>query len=450
MTEKDIYQLIAQQQLNIPKNLHNFILNNYQDLGKQDIARIIELANVERENHSAYYTNDFIIQHIADNLPSFDDKEEITIIEPSVGAGNFLHCLFEKYKYKKKVKIIAIDINHHILDILGFLFNKERIPANFEIEFVCDDFIYFYPNQNIDLIIGNPPFTKLNQKILSKYKQCYSFSKDLKNLAGLFLEKALSEAEYVSLIMPKNILNTPEYQQTREKIKQCNVQHILDFGELGFKGVLIETVNILVKSTGTQDKIKIHSLPKKELIYQSANYIFDDNLPYWVIYRNTEFDKVFEQLTFDLFTVFRDRQITNSVTHSQKNDDCVRVLKSRNIDNTGENIVDITDYDAFINIDKLKNLSVYSYLDRDDVYLTPNMTYNPRVMPKPKGVVVNGSVAILIPKQKMVLNHKQLNYFASDEFRQFYKIARNYQTRSLNIDSHSVFWFGINRVEMGA
>lgn len=35
-------------------------------------------------------------------------------------------------------------------------------------------------------------------------------------------------------------------------------------------------------------------------------------------------------------------------------------------------------------------------------------------------------------------------YFSSDEFRQFYRIARNYQTRSLNIDKNSVYWFGIN------
>ena len=36
-------------------------------------------------------------------------------------------------------------------------------------------------------------------------------------------------------------------------------------------------------------------------------------------------------------------------------------------------------------------------------------------------------------------------YFSSDEFRQFYKIARNYQTRSLNIDNNSVYWFGIEK-----
>ena len=40
--------------------------------------------------------------------------------------------------------------------------------------------------------------------------------------------------------------------------------------------------------------------------------------------------------------------------------------------------------------------------------------------------VVNGSVAILIPKGNFQLSEKQMKYIASDEFRKFYKIARNF------------------------
>ena len=73
------------------------------------------------------------------------------------------------------------------------------------------------------------------------------------------------------------------------------------------------------------------------------------------------------------------------------------------------------------------------------------MTYKPRIIKKDKGYVVNGSVAILIPKEKNInLNEKQLNYISSDEFRNFYRIARNYQTRSLNVDKTSCYWFGVN------
>ena len=71
------------------------------------------------------------------------------------------------------------------------------------------------------------------------------------------------------------------------------------------------------------------------------------------------------------------------------------------------------------------------------------MTYNPRVMRKPKGVITNGSAAILIPKDKnMYLTDEELEYYSTNEYREFYRIARNYQTRSLNVDSNSVFFFG--------
>ncbi len=39
---------------------------------------------------------------------------------------------------------------------------------------------------------------------------------------------------------------------------------------------------------------------------------------------------------------------------------------------------------------------VTKYIDRDDVFLVPNMTYYPRMIRKPRGVLTNGSVAILI------------------------------------------------------
>ena len=75
------------------------------------------------------------------------------------------------------------------------------------------------------------------------------------------------------------------------------------------------------------------------------------------------------------------------------------------------------------------------------------MTYKPRLIEKPINTITNGSVAILIPKNGLRLSEKQLNYFTTNEYRKFYKIARNYQTRSLNIDSCSVYFFGILKEE---
>ena len=123
----------------------------------------------------------------------------------------------------------------------------------------------------------------------------------------------------------------------------------------------------------------------------------------------------------------------------------IRVIKARNISDDGSEILEIDGYDAYISQEKAESLGVFKFLNADNVYLTPNMTYYPRVIRKPKNTLVNGSVAILVPKQDMVLTNEQLRFFSTKEYRNFYWTARNHQTRSLNVDSCSVYFFGIKR-----
>lgn len=437
LNHSEIISIIEKENLYKAANLKNFVKREKERLELGFLSRIIELANNNRETHSAYYTNDFIIKDIIDLLPEFSDKDEIRIIEPSVGAGNFLPYLFAKYR-NKKVKLTLIDIDKDIIDILSLLY-EDKAPSNFEINFLCADFMSLNLN-NVDLLVGNPPFTRVSKKEIEKYNLT---NQDLRNLAGCFLEKSIKIAHTVSLIMPKNLLNTPEYSGLRDFILSKNVHSILDFGEKGFKGVLIETINIILSNSEQKKCVFIESKVKNQILNQDKNYIFDKNLPYWVIYRNAHFDSILNKMDLGVFDVFRDRQITKSILISQKNQSSIRVLRSQNISDDGCEVIDKDNYDCFIDKDVLQKLAVNKFIDNDFVYLTPNMTYNCRVMKKEKGYIVNGSVAILIPKYHFQLTEKQLLFFSSNEFREFYAVARNYQTRSLNIDACSCYWFGI-------
>ena len=255
----------------------------------------------------------------------------------------------------------------------------------------------------------------------------------------------MSNSDYVSLILPKNILNTPEFIDTRKLLKEKTIDYIHDFGEIGFKGVLVETVNLMVDTKSKRKSIIVKSITDSLVYKQKLSYISDEKLPYWVIYRNESFDNIYENMKFNIFDVFRDRQITtqNSTLENMRDcEDYVRVLKARNISDDGQEIVNIDTYDSYISLKELDRLSVKKFIDREDIYMTPNMTYKPRVAKKEKGYVVNGSIALLIPKNNEYLNDEQMRYFSTNEYREFYKIARNKQTRSLNIDKTSVFWFG--------
>lgn len=442
LTKKDIKEIIEKYDLNNTANLKDFLLENKENYSLSSLSSIIEYANSKRQQHSAYFTNKFIVQEIFENLPDFEE-EEISIIEPSVGAGNFLPFIFKKYECKKHVNLTVIDVDPNAIEALKILYDKNNVPNNFLMNFVCADFMDYSFNR-VNLIIGNPPFSKINGSYRNTLLKD-NMNKESTNLAEFILEKAILNSDYVSMIMPKNILNTPEFSSTRAWLKDFKIDSIIDFGENGFKGVLVETINLMIDSKGKPAYTKIISTTNNREMLQKSSYIFSQKLPYWIIYRDDFFDDVLKKMRFGIFDVFRDRQITNNNSFLDKTDKySVRVLKSRNILDSGE-IIKIEGYDSFIDKETLSKLTVKKYLDNDNVYLTPNMTYKPRLIKKEKGYVVNGSIAILIPKdENMTISSSQMNYIASDEFRTFYKIARNFQTRSLNVDKTSCYWFGIN------
>ena len=416
-----------------------FITENPLNLSNSALSRIAELSNTRRTDDGAFYTNKALITEMLKHLPD-TEKDEIRILEPSAGVGNFIPLIIKKFEGKKLI-IDMVDLDPCSTRISKVLMEKYGIPENVSINFITDDFLEHTFDARYDYVIGNPPFFKMKSgdKNLKKYQDA-AINKETTNICSFFLDKLVSLADYIAIVFPKFILNTPEFAISREYLSEKAIETIIDFGEKGFPGVLIETIAIFINNTARPKNTRVISMTRNTDIIQKQKYIFDSKLPYWLIYRNELFDAVCEKMDFGKFTVFRDRQLTNA--NLVENGD-IRVIKSRNISDDGQEIVDIAGYDAFVNVDVVKEMSVYEFLDRNDVYLTPNMTYNPRVMRKPKGYLVNGSVAILIPKEPFELSKEQMVYFSSKEYREFYQIARNYQTRSLNIDACSVYFFGV-------
>ena len=438
---KEINKCIKDNKLINTDNLKKFIQDS--SLSYTTLLKIAELSNEKRVDNSAYYTNLFIINEMIKALPEFS-KKEINIIEPSVGVGNFLPSIIKKYDYIEQINIDAVEIDSENTEILKILLKKLKLPKNVKINIINMDFLKFKTEKKYDLCVGNPPFTKISNKNKDlKQYLLNNKNKDSHNLVSFFWEKALSISDNVALVSPKGLLSTPEYTTTRKIINQYSITNIIDNGECGFKGVLIETICIIVNKNQKRKNTMIFSLTSNTRILQKQDYITDSKFPYWIIYRNSNFDSTLKKMTLGIFNVFRDRQITNSNTEKIKGKNDVRVIKSRDIDDKGENIVTLDNYDSYINKEKVNKLSVGKFINEENLYLTPNMTYKPRVIRKPNGVVTNGSVAILIPKDKQTkLNDTQLKFFSTEEYREFYKIARNFQTRSLNIDNNSVFFFG--------
>ena len=427
----ELARIISSYSLSDEESISCFVRENPLDLSVSDLQRIAELCNARREENAAYYTNKFIINEVMNQLPDFT-KNEVRILEPSVGAGAFIPFVFKKYDGVEHVTLDLVDIDANSISILKAILSKIKIPENFTINVYTEDFLNFKIKGRYDLVVGNPPYSKT--KSASKKKTI--------NLADAFLNKSIAISDWTALVLNKTILSSSEFDDTRDALRNLKISSISDFGRYGFTGLSIETICMVLQSQQKPQLTNIYNLKYNFRLTQSQSYITDSRYPYFLIYRNREFDDVSKKMAFNIFSVVRDRQITKKNTTNEKKEGYIRVIKARNIQDDGS-ILDIDGYDTYISPTICQKLSIAGYIGNTSVYLTPNMTYNPRVISNIPDAVPDGSVAVLIPKKPIRLTRRQLDFFSSKEYRSFYLIARNLSTQSINVDSKSVFFYGV-------
>ena len=337
-----------------------------------------------------------------------------------------------------------VDIDEDSVAMLKLIMAKLTIPANFEIHIHCHDFLTLDFPYRFDLAAGNPPFSKLklgDKKVIGYLHN--NHNKRTSNLSEMFLEKCIRCSDCVALVLNKTILSTDEFKDTRDLLSRMRIDSIIDFGRYGFTGVSIETMCLMIYPGQSPKATTVLNMKYNMKLEQQQAYITDPAYPYFVIYRDADFDAVAEKLDFDVFSVFRDRQITKAVTTEQWASDTLWVIKARNIDDDGQGVTHIDGYDVHIPVEKARELSAYRYVNDMGVYLTPNMTYNPRVINNIPNTIPDGSVAVLIPRVPMKLTEQQMQYFSTQEYRRFYGVARNLSTQSINVDKTSVFFYGV-------
>ena len=439
----EINRIIADYHLDNRENLRAFLRDNPMELDVASLMRITELCNARREKNAAFYTNKFIVNEIMGSLPTFS-KDEIRILEPSVGAGSFIPFLFRRYENVPHVILDVVDIDPDSIETFDIMLEKLDIPQNFTINRICQDFLTYRTIHRYDLAVGNPPFSKLKGRTPEIELSLASNANHVtNNLSEMFLEKCIRCSDCVALVLNKTLLSTEEFEDTRNLLRQMRIETIIDFGRYGFTGVSIETMCLIVYPKMKPRETSVYSMKFNRKSVREQSYLTDKRFPYFIIYRDEDFDAVADKLIFNVFSVFRDRQITKSITSSERVGPSLWVIKAKNIDDDGQGITHIPGYDVYLPEEIAVTLSAYQYVDDSSVYLTPNMTYNPRVIENLPGIIPDGSVAVLIPKKPLRLTKRQRAYFSTEEYRRFYGIARNLSTQSINVDKTSVFFYGV-------
>ena len=90
LDEKDIERIIVNNNLTEVENLKSFLNEYLVKYSFAELSKIVELANAYRFKHAAYYTRQDICFTVIKDLPDALNYNSIKILEPSVGAGNFL------------------------------------------------------------------------------------------------------------------------------------------------------------------------------------------------------------------------------------------------------------------------------------------------------------------------------------------------------------------------
>lgn len=440
LNDQVIKKIILENELNDIENLNLFIKENSLKLPFPTLSKIAELSNTARTDNSAYYTSQEICYSVIKELPEAKDFKQLRILEPSIGVGNFLPLLIEKYKSVNNVIIDVVDIDENSIATLTLLLPLLRVPRNIIINVITADFLLYKFEHKYDIVVGNPPFKKItNAKALLSLYKADVFNINTNNIFSFFIEKSLKLGAVVALIVPKSLINSPEFNKTRELLERLKIDKIIDYGEKGFKGVKIETISFIAntRKKSLNNVVEIESYITKKITFKKQEYIFSKKFPYWLIYRNELFDSISTKMDFNIFNAYRDRQITKKITKEKGN---YRVLKSRNI--ASNKTISIENYDCYT--DNIESLDVRKFINNETAVLVPNLTYNPRACFLPKNSIVDGSVAILTLKDSSApVDEKDLEYFGTEEFSKFYSVARNLGTRSLNIDNNSVFFFGV-------
>lgn len=406
-----------------------------ENLGKTDI----EIINswIEKELNGVNFDQNYV-RTITSALPEFK-KPKISILEVSAKSATFVKKLVHKYQDQCHfLDITMMFDSEYELQICKQIIQR-YIPSTemLSIKFVVDNFLDHEPTKRYDLIIGTPKNFKIKgerKKDLNLKFEDHSANNEI----AFVIQKALSAATNTALLLPKYFMHNNEYSTTRTRVAQYEINHIIDFGELAFNGNYSENICLIVNTKNAPGTTRIISFNKKLRISQNQSEITNPSFPNWIIYLNDFFKKFAENLQFNIFDVYRDRNISAKIL---KNQGDIKVLTAKNIP-VGSRIVVDTSHDKFVVADQVAKTAAYKYLNHPCAYICPNLTTSPRLIQKPLNMIASGSLAVFTPKEDITLTEADLELFSTEDFKTFYQIARNYCTRSLNIDKAAAFYFG--------
>jgi len=200
---------------------------------------------VNKKNLGSYYTPVRLSKFIADYCLEYFDQENISILEPSVGDGNFVSAISGSRQIGKFNKVDLTIVERELEELIKAV---GRHNPSVNLNPVHSDYLNFHNSNNslYSLIIGNPPYIKSSlleeeQKDICKSIHIHSglADKKINNIWTAFLISAIQKLQdngVVAFVLPLELLQVKFSKEIRDLLKSSFERlEVFMFDELQFQ-----------------------------------------------------------------------------------------------------------------------------------------------------------------------------------------------------------------------
>lgn len=200
---------------------------------------------MNKKSLGSYYTPIRLSNFIADYCIEYFDQETISILEPSVGDGNFAAAISKNRQLEKFGQVDLTIVERETKEL-----NKaiDRCSTLNSVNPINDDYLNFHQvnNNQFSLIVGNPPYIKSSLLTNEQKKICKSIhthsglsNKKINNIWTAFLVSAIQKLEnngVVAFVLPLELLQVKFSEEIRELLKSSfDRLEVFMFDELQFQ-----------------------------------------------------------------------------------------------------------------------------------------------------------------------------------------------------------------------